>query len=264
MLNLWVVSLNKQRVSFSLSLSKRKINGRASLPTALRMAVIKKMTVLVTASTSFAQVPKIAQFYYQGIPFRDADNQPNLKTTAGYTNSNSNTGLHWILFISRLTRQKWEEALPCDCTAQAIVFNPGTLKAAENPGFGSNTPRSCTVPEWRGMCPLPGRFAVGVYPLCWPGASAGSSPHPEPPSQTAGEPPQNHISLLGQWSSPALACSGCRGRGRSSPALAVLWAEFLPGLHPANAAFPAQPPRKPSQSPPRQPGREHSSEFMFY
>lgn len=130
MLNLWVVSLNKQRVSFSLSLSKRKINDRASLPTALRRAVIKKMTVLVTASTSFAQVPKIAQFYYQGIPFRDADNQPNLKTTAGYTNSNSNTGLHWILFISRLTRQKWEEALPCDCTAQAIVFNPGTLESS--------------------------------------------------------------------------------------------------------------------------------------
>lgn len=56
----------------------------------------------------------------------------------------------------------------------------------------------------------------GLYPLLTRSLCR-QPPHPGPP-QTAGEPPQNHISLLGQWSSPALACSGCRGRGRSSPA----------------------------------------------
>lgn len=76
-----------------------------------------------------------------------------------------------------------------------------------------------------------------------------SSRASQEPLQTAGEPPQNHISLLGQWSTPALACSDFRGQGRSSPALAVLWVEFLPGLHPARAAFPTQPPRKPESTP---------------
>lgn len=84
MLNLWVVSLNKQRVSFSLSLSKRKINDRLPLPSALQRAVIKKMTVLVTASTSFAQIPKLPSFNTEEFRSdKDAENQPDLKTTIG-------------------------------------------------------------------------------------------------------------------------------------------------------------------------------------
>lgn len=76
-----------------------------------------------------------------------------------------------------------------------------------------------------------------------PAARAPTSTH-----EAAGEPsPKSaprclHISLLAQLSIRALACSDFKGPGRSPPVLAVLCAEFLPGLHPASAGFPSQPP----------------------
>lgn len=194
MLNLWVVSLNKQRVSFSLSLSKRKINDRLPLPSALQRAVIKKMTVLVTASTSFAQIPKLPSFNTEEFRSdKDAENRPDLKTTIGYTNSQLKYWLtlnqiYW--YIHKTKGQKQLSHVPA--LLRILCFTQAPLKAAENPGFGSNTPRNCTVPRGRGMCPLAGRFAVGVYPLCWPGASAGS-PAPRAPSNSWGTSPKSHF-----------------------------------------------------------------------
>lgn len=48
---------------------------------------LKKMTVFVTVPTRFAQVSKLPSFNTGAFPSgRDADGQPSLKTTVGYTN----------------------------------------------------------------------------------------------------------------------------------------------------------------------------------
>lgn len=88
MLNLWVVSLNKQHVSFSLSLSKRKTNDRSSLPPALQRAVIKKNDTVSNCTHTFCPSIKMPGFNTGAFHSdRDADDQPGLKTTIGYSNS---------------------------------------------------------------------------------------------------------------------------------------------------------------------------------
>lgn len=133
-----------------------------------------------------------------------------------------------------------EAAIPCDCTAQAIVFYPGILGSSwKILGLAQTHPEIAQFQRGE-VC---AHYPAGLL-LCWSRPSAG--PHSQGPSSAPpkrlGNLPKIPVRSVERSSS---ACSDFRGRGRSSPGLAVLWVEFLPGLHPASTAFPAQPPRKP-------------------